>query len=159
MKLLQSSEIFDIGPDTKHVLEDIERKFDPCQTYPQKLRRFKFLLRDDKEFNHSIYADMFYIDGKSVPHVVDEAINFQSAKWLKYMTSNTLCRTLRMCWIDVYVGLRDLVAQHALKSFMAALFQSNPDMLHIRTKSIPAESANSKTVAERYNAPIFRATI
>lgn len=40
---------------------------------------------------------------------------------------------------------------------MTAAFQANDDMLHVRTKSILDESANSINVTERFYAPIFRA--
>lgn len=157
MKLLQRAELPDVGPETRKVLEKIERSCEPCQIYAQKPRRFKFTLREDKDFNHSIYADVFYIDGKPVLHVVDEATNFQAAKWLKDMQAETLWRALRMCWIDVYVGPPDLVVHDAGKNFMANAFQANTDMLHIRTKSVPVESANSMTIVERYHSPIRRA--
>lgn len=37
---------------------------------------FKFTLRDDKDFNHKIYEDIFYIDLKATLHVVDETTIF-----------------------------------------------------------------------------------
>lgn len=40
---------------------------------------------------------------------------------------------------------------------MSASFQPSTDMLHIRTKSVCAESADSMSIAERYDASIRRA--
>lgn len=76
----------------------------------KEARKFKFSLRDDKYFNHNVYADIFHIDGKPVLHLVGEATNFQSAKWLEDMTSNTPRITLRMCWIEVYLDTSDEIA-------------------------------------------------
>lgn len=38
--------------------------------------------------------------------------------------------------------------------FMEAAFQSNSDMLYIRKKSIPVETAKSMSIVERYHTPI-----
>lgn len=157
MKLLKRSTLENIGSGTRRILEAIEKHCDPCQRYAQKPRRFKFTLRDDKDFNHTVYVDIFYIESKPVLHVVDEATNFQAAKWLENMSSEALWRALRMCWIDVYLGPPDIVAHDAGKNFMGAAFQANTDMLHIRTKAVPVESANSMTVVERYHAPLRKA--
>lgn len=157
MNVLNKAGIEDVGPDTRRTLNEIERTCIPCQTYAQKPRRFKFTLREDKDFNHTVYADVFYINSKPILHVVDEATHFQSARWLEDMKADTLWKALRMCWIDVYLGPPDVIAHDAGKNFMANAFQSNSDMLHIRTKSIPVEAANSMSIVERYHTPIRRA--
>lgn len=157
MNILNRAGIEDIGPNTRRTLADIQRTCVPCQTYAQKPRRFKFTLQDDKDFNHTVYADIFYINSKPILHVVDEATYFQSTKWLAYMKAETLWKALRMCWIDVYLGPPDMIAHDASKNFMPAAFQSNSDMLHIRTKSIPVEAANSISIVEQYHTPIRRA--
>lgn len=63
---------------------------DLCQTYVQKPRRFKFTLREDKDFHHTFYANMFYIEETPVLYIVAEATYFQSARWLSGMSSETL---------------------------------------------------------------------
>lgn len=62
-----------------------------------------------------------------------------------------------MCWRDVYLGPSDFIVHDAGKNFMEATFQANTDLLHIRTKFLPVESANSMTIVERYLAPMRRA--
>lgn len=156
MKLFKPTELQEIGPETRHTLEKIERSCDSCQSYARKPQRFKFTLRYDKGFNHAIYADILYIDGRPTPHVVDKTTYFQSAKWLKYTTAETLYKALRMCWIDTYLGPPDIIAHDTEKTFIAAAFQASADMLHIKTKSISVESANSMTIVERYQSPIRR---
>ena len=72
------------------------------------------------------------------------------------MSAKTLWSALRMCWIDVYLGAPDVIAHDAGKSFMASAFRANADMLHIRTNSIPVESANAMKIVERYHSPLRR---
>lgn len=157
INLLERSEVDSVTPETRVILLDIMRTCVACQTYAQKPRRFKFTLRDDKDFNHTVYADIFYIDAKPILHVVDEATNYQAAQWLPTVSSQSLWRALRICWIDVYLGPPDVIVHDAGKNFMAESFASNADLLHIRTKAVPVESANSMTVVERYHQPIRRA--
>lgn len=83
------------------------------------------------DFNHTIYADVFYIHGKNIIHVDDEATNFQPAKRLKEMTAENLWNTLRLCWIDVYVRPPGVIAHDVGKSFMAAAFQAYAALPHI----------------------------
>lgn len=52
-----------------------------------------------------MYADIFYIEERPILHIVDEATNFQSARWLSNMTSETLWKALCMCWIGAYLSL------------------------------------------------------
>lgn len=157
MNILERAGTQDIGPDKKKFVAEIERTSVPCKTYEQKPRRFKFTLRNDKEFNNTVYADIFYIDKKPILHVADEATYLQSARCLKDMKVETLWMALRMCWIDVYLGPPDIIAHDAGKNFMAATFQSNSGMLHIRTKCIPVEAAHSMSIVERYHTSTRRA--
>lgn len=58
-----------------------------CQTYGKSSGRFKFTLKDDVEFNHTIFVDVVHIDGNPVLHIVDKQTKFQAARWLKNMTA------------------------------------------------------------------------
>ncbi|KAI0990859.1 hypothetical protein K3495_g17328, partial [Podosphaera aphanis] len=119
--------------------------------------RFKFTLRDDVDFNHSIYIDIMYIDGSPVLHVVDEATRFQAAKWLRNMTSQHVWNMLRLCWIDVYLGPPDIITHDAGTNFTSEEFRQNAKSLAIETNEIPVESANSMSIVERYHKPLRRA--
>lgn len=142
VNLLKCADIDEVDSETHRILDRIERSCTPCKEYAKRPRRFKFTSRDDVHFNHSIYADIFYIDGKPILQVTDEATRFQAAAWLNGVSDVSLWRTLRSCWIDVYLGPLDVIAHDAGKSFMARSFAANADMLHIRKKSIPVESGN-----------------
>src|SRR5208282_1360421 len=66
-----------------------------CQIHGKSPGRFKFTLRDDKDFNHSVYTDVLYIDGKPVLHTVDESTSFQAAYFLKNLTAEHTWEALR----------------------------------------------------------------
>lgn len=73
------------------------------------------------------------------------------------MQAETLWRALRTCWIGVYLGPPDFIVHDAGKYFMVSAFQVSTDMLHIRTKSMPVDSANSMTIVKRYHSSFRRA--
>ncbi|KHJ31985.1 hypothetical protein EV44_g3850 [Erysiphe necator] len=98
-----------------------------------------------------------YIDSSPVLHVVDEATRFQSAKWLKNMSSQHIWEALRMCWIDVYLGPPDISNHDTDTNFTSHEFLQNAKALVIETKIAPVESANSMGIVERYHKPLRRA--
>jgi hypothetical protein len=53
-----------------------------CQIHSKSLGRFRFILRDDVEFNYSIIVDVMYISGNPILHIIDEATRFQAGRWL-----------------------------------------------------------------------------
>lgn len=58
-KLLRRANVQDVNAHTGTMLESIESLCSPCQEYTQRSRRFKFTLRDDVDFKHTIYAEIF----------------------------------------------------------------------------------------------------
>ena len=49
--------------------------------------RFKFILKDDYEFNVCIVTDVMYLNGKSVLYVIDEVTIFQATRFLADITT------------------------------------------------------------------------
>ena len=49
--------------------------------------RFKFILKDNYEFNACIVTDVMYLNGKPVLYIVDEVTTFQAARFLADMTA------------------------------------------------------------------------
>lgn len=82
LHLLRRAHFEKVTPSTRLLLQNIVDTCDACQRYAPKPYRFRFTLLEDKEFNHSIYVDIFYIDSRPVLHVVDEATRYQAAQWL-----------------------------------------------------------------------------
>lgn len=124
MNLLNRSGVDEIGPDTRRILEKIERTCDAA-----KPRRSKFTVRDDKHFNHIIYADIFYTEGKSKLHIVDQVSCFQAPHWLENVSSETWRKALRRSWIDVYIGT---LIEHC----RALPFSNTADLQHYAKGSI-----------------------
>ncbi|KHJ30070.1 hypothetical protein EV44_g3856 [Erysiphe necator] len=155
-------------PQHRRLLENINKHCDKCQKYAGAPMRFKFTLRDDVDFNHSIFVDVMYIDGSPILHVVDEATRFQAAKWLKNMSSSHIWNMLRACWslvkgkacnswIDVYLGPPDIINHDAGTSFTSHEFRQYAMSLSIKTKEAPVESPNTISFVERYHTPFRRA--
>lgn len=86
MNLFIRAKLSDILPRTIHILEKIERDCDSFMTFAQNAPRVRVALRDDKDFYHTSHANIVYIDGNAVLHVINKATNFQLAKWLKDIT-------------------------------------------------------------------------
>lgn len=57
-----------------------------------------------------------------------------------------------MCTKDVWI----LLYKNAGKTFVRSKFQTNADMLRIRKQSVPVESTNRMTIAERVLGPLQR---
>src|SRR6266536_1259631 len=77
-KLLERSD-HDI---TKQALDKLTKFCSFCQKYRRSLGRFKFTLREDLDFNYSIFVDIMYIDSSPILHIIDEATRFQATCWL-----------------------------------------------------------------------------
>jgi hypothetical protein len=60
----------------KGTLEYLTKYYEHCQKHRQLLRRFKFSLKDNVNFNYCIIIDVFYIIGKPILHVVDEGTRY-----------------------------------------------------------------------------------
>lgn len=156
ISLLERADFLEVDEQMRKTLEAITAQCRLCQMNQQRPRRFRFTIRDDKEFNSTVYVDIFYIDGHAVLHVVDEATRFQAAQLLSTVTSENVWTALRRCWMDVYVGPPDMVIHDAGKQFVAHAFQRNAHMFHIRTKAVPVEAAHSMSLVERYHEPVRR---
>jgi len=156
LRILERADHYD--PDHRQMLERISRFCTRCQKFGDAPSRFKFTLRDnDADFNHSIFTDIMYIDGSPILHIVDEATRFQAARWLLNMTAQHVWETLRICWIDVYIGPPDLINHDAGTNFTASEFQQYANSLDITTKEVPVEAAHSMGIVERYHKPLRRA--
>lgn len=73
------------------------------------------------------------------------------------MSSETFRKAFRICWIDNYLESTDIIFHDARNNFMRAALQTNSDMLHIRTKTLPVQSAISISIVEQYLSLILRA--
>ena len=139
------------------VLEHLTKICHYCQKYGRSPGRFRFTLRDDVEFNYCIIVDIFYIDGRPVLHIIDEATRYQAGRWLKDVSSKTVWEAIQECWINTYLGPPDMMAIDAGTSFKSAEIRQNAGSQGITLKDVPIESHNSIGMVERYHGPIRRA--
>ena len=61
-----------------------------------------------------------------------------------------------MCWIDMYLGLPDLVTHNAGKNFVSKEFKEYANTMGICTKAVLVEAHNSIGMVERYHGPLRR---
>jgi len=146
----------------RKAIEHITKFCKMCQKYSASPRRFKFTIRDpDIQFNNTIIVDIMYIESdgaqKPVLHIVDEATRFQAARWLKDVSTQVVWNTLKMCWIDTYLGPPDIISHDAGTQFTGEEFRQLTNSMSIETKTAPTEAHNSVGIVERYHLPLRRA--
>ena len=141
----------------KDVLAKLTKSCHQCQMHGKSPGRFKFTLKDDCEFNYSIVIDILYLNGRPVLQVVDSATGFNAARFVKDMSANSAWNTLRVCWIDSYLGPPDRIVHDAGKNFASAEFRHLAKSMAIEVKEVPVESHHSIGLVERYHAPLRRA--
>ena len=73
------------------------------------------------------------------------------------MSARNAWDTLRLCWIDVYLGPPDQIVHDAGKNFSSAEFRQQTKAMAIEVKEVPVEAHNSIGKVERYHAPLRRA--
>lgn len=98
-----------------------------------------------------------YIEGRVVPHIIDEATRYNAARWLPNLSAKTTWDTLRMAWIDTYLGPPDFIVTDAGKNFVSKEFSQFTTALGTTTVSVPVEAHWSIGAVERYHAVLRRA--
>ena len=143
----------------KEALERISRKCHACQLSTAAPGRFRFRLKDDREFifNYEIIVDIFYLEGRPTIHVVDSATSFQAARFLKDQTTKTIWNTIKECWIDTYLGPPEYLRHDAGRNFASTEFKTNALSMSITTLEVPVEAHNSIGKVERYHTLLRRA--
>lgn len=72
----------------------IDCTFESSPTLAQQFCRFELSLREDKDSTHAVYVDVPYINKKPLLHIFDEAINYQTARYLSAVSAVTLWQAL-----------------------------------------------------------------
>jgi hypothetical protein len=125
--------------------------------YKKSSGRFKFTLKDNYKFNYLIIINVMYLNGKPVLQVVDSATAFEAARFLKDMSAYTAWDTLRVCWINTYLGPLDIIVHNAEKNFVSTEFRQLANSIAIEIKEVPVKAHNSVGQVKRYYAPLRRA--
>ena len=71
----------------RSVLKQLIKYCDSCQKHIKISKRFRFIVRKNVNFNHSIITDVMYIKEFPMLHIIDENIKYQIVKWLKNMSA------------------------------------------------------------------------
>lgn len=69
------------------VLNEITKFYYHCQMHGTTPRRFKFALKDDREFNYEIFIDIIYLNKKPMLHIVDSSTAFHGARFLASLSA------------------------------------------------------------------------
>ena len=64
--------------------------------------------------------------------------------------------TLRVCWINTYLGPPDLIVHDAGKNFASNEFRQYAINIGSATKAVLVEAHNSVGLVERYHGPLRR---
>jgi hypothetical protein len=94
-----------------------------CQKHAKSSERFKFILKNDVNFNYSIIVDIMYIENHLILHVMNEIIKFQAAKWLQNIFARHIWNMLCLCWIDVFLSFSDHILIDVDKNFASRKFR------------------------------------
>ena len=60
----------------RSILKKLIKYCDLCQKHIKTSRRFRFILRKNVNFNHSIIIDVMFIKGFSMLHIIDKDIRY-----------------------------------------------------------------------------------
>ena len=124
----------------KKIIDNLTKYCTHCQKNGKSPSRFKFALNEDVNFNYSILVDIMYIDGDPILHFVDEATRFQAARCLNNMFAKHIWDTLRLYWIEVYIGPPDLITHDTGSNFVSKEFRPYATSMGITTRSVPVEA-------------------
>jgi hypothetical protein len=74
----------------KAAIARINRYCHLCQLYSKAPDRFRFMIRDDAEFNYRLIVDVIYIINRPVLHAVDEATASQATRFIPNLQVTTI---------------------------------------------------------------------
>ena len=141
----------------KQTLDKLTKYCSYCQKHGKLPGRFKFTLRDDINFNFTIFVDIMYIDNSPILHVVDKATQYQAVKWLQNISSKHTWNIFHLCWINCYLVPPDFIHHDVSKNFVNCEFKQFASSMAIITRSVPVETHWSIGIMERYHAILRRA--
>jgi hypothetical protein len=81
---------------------------------------------------------------------MDVFISFQATSFLKDISARTAWDILRLCWIDIYLGLLDNIIHDIRKNFISIEFRQYTKSIVIQVQEMLVETYNSIGKIERY---------
>jgi hypothetical protein len=95
-------------------------------------------------------------NNKSVLHIMNERVRFQTNKWLKDISTRHVWDQLRTCWIDTYLKSSDVITTDADKQFATKKIKQYADNMRIVVKTIFVETHHSIDMIKRYYKSLWR---
>ncbi|EKD18830.1 hypothetical protein MBM_03072 [Drepanopeziza brunnea f. sp. 'multigermtubi' MB_m1] len=141
----------------RDLLYNIQKFCHHCQVFGRSPKRFSIKLKDDTDFNDTVYVDVMHLDGKNVLHVVCDSTNFQAATFLKSMSAQHLLKGFNRCWVNTYVGPPTNVVHDPGTNFNSVTFRGYLKGISSTPKQMPVEAHHSVELVERYHVPVRRA--
>ncbi|EJT75230.1 hypothetical protein GGTG_05167 [Gaeumannomyces tritici R3-111a-1] len=86
------------------------------------LQRFKFTLKNDKDFNYEIVINVFYLGNKPVIYIINESIKFNAITILKNLLAKEIWKILKRYWINVYLKLLNVITHNAGTHFSKSAY-------------------------------------
>lgn len=69
-------------------------------------------------------------------------IGFKPRVCFTTVSAEPVWKSMSLCWICVYLGAPDIIKEEEGNQFMDSVFQTNDELLNIKTKTVPLESHN-----------------
>lgn len=114
------------------------------------------MIKDNMEFNYYIIINVFYINDKPILHFVNEAMVFQVARFLLNMFVATAWNTLRVMWINTYVGPLNVIQYNTSTNFIAKEFSDNAHIMQIKYHEVLVEAHNLISKVKYYHGLLRR---
>jgi len=70
-----------------------------------------------------VFVNIFYINGKLVLHIINKAIGFTTAQFLKDISAKTTWEALYTYWLNTYLSPPDLVIYNTGTNFNSYKFR------------------------------------
>ncbi|EKD14167.1 polyprotein [Drepanopeziza brunnea f. sp. 'multigermtubi' MB_m1] len=141
----------------RDLLYNIQKFCHHCQVFGRSPGRFSIKLKDNTDFNDTVYVDVMHLDGKNVLHVVCDSTNFQAATFLKSMSAQHLLEGFSRCWVNTYVGPPTNVVHDPGTNFNSVTFRGYLKSISSTPKQMPVKAHHSVGLVERYHVPVRRA--
>ena len=146
-----------VTPDVQEALNKITAACDVCQRLAAAPRRFRTAMPpDDLAFNHTVYLDLMYLDGKSVLHVVDRDTAFSAAAFTNTERADALWQLYCSIWAHPYIGHPSCMHVDQGPQFTSAAWKALATSAGVDLLWSGVESHNALGTGERYHAFLRR---
>lgn len=138
-------------------LESIHKSCDVCQRVADAPWRFRVSIpNEDDAFNSRVFLDIMKLSTRSVLHAVDRSTQYNAARFLSSESTSAVLSTFDLMWVQIYVGLPDVVVCDQRYVFASAEWEATLRLHDAKRQISGVESHNAFGVGERYHALLRR---